>query len=153
MVFSRLLLFFFFLKCVYLSLLLISCVSVCLSGFRFHLQLFFLCACVNVCLEICFSVVCDGGGWNILVIIFLLIICVCVYIYIYIYIYTYIHTHTYLCTFVSISVCMIHVLFNLINFFFFFLNLSIIFFSLIWSSVYSLVWYMGIILNSPWLHS
>ena len=53
----------FFLECVYLSrlcnLLLIFdtlCVCMCVywSGFGFHLQLFFLCVCVNVYFEIVF---------------------------------------------------------------------------------------------------
>ena len=62
----------------------------------------------------------------------------CVRIYIYIYIYIYACFHLWLCT--------IDVLFN------FDLNLSITFFSFIWSCALSFVWYIDIILSLTRLH-
>ena len=74
-----------------------------------------------------------------------------VYIYIYIYIYIYMSVRVCVraraCVCFSLCVCIIPVLFKVG------LNLSINFLSFIWSNVKSLVWYIRMTLNLPWLHS
>ena len=103
--------------------------------FGFPLQLFFslwmgeyvscdLCECVCVC---------GNMVWNKLVIIFSKNFCV----------------YLYICMYVCVHLCtsMINVLLN------FGLNLSINYFYFISSTILLLVWYMGIILEIPWLHS
>ena len=94
-----------------------------------------LCVCVCVCVCLCVGVVSNftySYYFSVCVNVFLEIFWVCIYIYIYtnlsrlsIYIYIYIYRHVYF----HLCMCRIHVLFN------FGLNLSIKFFSFIWSNV------------------
>ena len=103
------------------------CVYVCVGVFWISLTVIFF--SVFVCLEIPSPTMCMCGSmvWNILLIIIFFTNNFCIYICMYVYIYIYIYI--YIGMFVSICVCMIHVLFH------FGLNLSLNFFSFIWSSV------------------
>ena len=119
----------------------VLCVCVCVGVVSDFTYSYFFSVYVWMCVLRFFPVcmyVCGNVVWNIQVIIFFTNN-FSVYIYIYIYIYIYVCFLLY--------TCIVHVLFD------FGLNLSINFFSFIWSSVSSLFWYMSVILNLLWLHS
>ena len=126
------LLIVFFYECWSLLFLRVCFTQPTLSHIDFWCLTF--CVCLSEC--VCVRVVSDSTH------IFSLCVCVNVclkiFVCIYIYIYMYVYFH--------LLVCTIYGLFN------FGLNLSIKFFSFIWNSVLSFVWYIGIILDLLRLH-
>ena len=124
----------FFLECISLGLLYPS--------FNFDIwYVVCVCGCVCVCVWVSWS----GFGFHLQL--FFLVVCVnvCFEIFLCIYIYIYIYIYVCVCL-LSFVWCTIHVLLNID------LNFSVKLFSFLWSSLYSFVWYIGIILTLPQLN-